>query len=185
MNSAGKLEKWVRVMHDGQLIRCTSEPYTNHLIFVAHTARQLTAFGYEIGLCHDLLEQTAVTDSSLFDALVSFDYSRTNAACIVGCVKELTNVFSVQAYPELGKKERRQREAARLLTISPAAQTVKYADLLYNIGWVCDFEKRKTKAVRYLLEKQRLLNAMDKGDSGLRTQALTMIIHSLQLFEKP
>jgi len=151
------------------MIKSTSDPYLDHLLFVANKAGPLTCYGYEIGLCHDLLEKTAATAPVLQDALLSSGYA--DACYIVNCVVELTR----KADPALGKKDRKTQETARLQGISPAAQTVKYADLLYNIGWVARFEKRKAKKIAYLKRKRRLLLHLDKGAPSLLAEALTMI----------
>ncbi len=166
MNRQQLLENWVDAMHDGQLIKKTAEPYFNHLLFVARKAGPLTKYGYEIGLCHDLFEKTKVTAANLYHALVSFGYTEVNY--IINSVQELT-----QQEPKL-------QEAARLFTISPGAQTVKYADLFYNIGWVARFEKQEIRQP-YLLRKKELLHNMDKGDPGLRFETQALIDKLLKL----
>ena len=50
------------------------------------------------------------------------------------------------------------------------AQTVKYADLIYNIGWVLRYQRKKVKG--YLKRKLRLLKQLDKGDTTLQTLAI-------------
>ncbi|MET1055471.1 MAG: hypothetical protein ABWY16_09195 [Pedobacter sp.] len=172
------LKDWVALKHKGQLIRESGEPYFNHVAAVAAMASGATDFGYEIGLCHDLLEDTYATINELRDALLSFGYSQSAAMLISSCVLELTDVFTKSAYPGLGKSARKKMEAARLLTISPAAQTVKYADLIYNIGWVLKYDKKRAK--KYLLKKKRLLNALIEGDKDLHSKALSAVLSGLQ-----
>jgi len=173
MNPQNQLKKWVAEKHDGQLIKRTAEPYLNHLTAVAEMARGTVEFGYEMGLCHDLLEDTATTAKELLDALNSFGYPQAAAVQISSCVLELTDVFTRYAYPDLKKKRRKKLEAARLLTISPAAQTVKYADLIYNAKWVLTYDTKR--AEKYLLKKKRLLLALTKGDPLLHQQAINVI----------
>jgi (p)ppGpp synthase/HD superfamily hydrolase len=168
-----KLREWVSIQHGGQQIRRTKEPYVNHLLAVAEMAATAIPLGYEIGLCHDLLEDTATNSGQLLQALISFGYSAGDAAFITDTVVELTDVFTTEAYPDLGKKERKALEAARLVTISAAAQTVKYGDLIYNIGWVIKYDKKD--APRYLKKKRLLLMKMTQGDPELRHKALQAI----------
>jgi hypothetical protein len=63
------------------------------------------------------------------------------------------------------------------MTISPDAQTVKYCDLIYNIGWVLQYGQKH--AEEYLKKKQLLVSGMSKGDTGLRQKALDLISNAL------
>jgi (p)ppGpp synthase/HD superfamily hydrolase len=173
-----KLKEWVAIQHGGQHIRRTKEPYLNHLLAVAEMAATAVPFGYAIGLCHDLLEDTATDSGQLLQALISFGYTAADAAFITDTVVELTDVFTTEAYPDLGKKERKALEALRLPTISPAAQTVKYGDLIYNIAWVIKYDKKD--APRYLKKKRLLLMKMTQGDPELRHKALQVIHQHLR-----
>jgi len=170
MTSSELLTDWVALKHAGQLIKRTDEPYFNHLITVATLAKSAAELGYEIGLCHDLLEDTCTTEAELLKALLDFGYSDQQANFITSCVVELTDVFTAAAYPHLSKSKRKKLEAARLLTISPAAQTVKYADLIYNVNWVLKYDLKHVK--RYVLKKQLLLAGLNRGDQDLWQQAL-------------
>lgn len=155
------------------MIRISGEPYIDHLLAVATLAGPAVALGYEIGLCHDLLEDTPTAPAELYAALFVFGYSEAAADQITKIVVELTDVFTATAYPQLRKKERKALEADRLLQISSSGQTVKYSDLIYNISWVLRYQPKKAK--KYLRKKARLLKAMDKGDTSLQKKALKMI----------
>ncbi|WP_208094449.1 hypothetical protein [Mucilaginibacter agri] len=164
MTSRGKLLTWVERQHKDQLVRKTTLPYIHHLKAVAEMA-DVDPLGYEIGLCHDLLEDTAVTIDGLHCALLNFNYSKAHALVIVNAVVELTNVFTKDKFPEWKKSVRKEKEAERLATISPLAQTVKYADLIYNINWMSTFDLKHLK--KYLRKKKFLLKVMCKGDGSL------------------
>ncbi|RYG11338.1 MAG: metal-dependent phosphohydrolase, partial [Chitinophagaceae bacterium] len=127
MTNSEKLINWVAEQHGDQLIKKTRLPYLNHLTAVGNLSESFVRLGFEIGLCHDLLEDTSASDESLFNALQNFGYSLDDTNRIVDCVKELTDVFSKNQFPELSKKERKKRESERLVSISPTSQTVKYA----------------------------------------------------------
>ncbi|TDQ08258.1 metal-dependent phosphohydrolase [Pedobacter metabolipauper] len=174
-----QLFEWVTWKHAGQLIKQTNEPYTNHLIAVAKLAGPFVELGYEIGLCHDLLEDTDTTDTGLKEALLNIGYTDAEAGLITRGVVELTDVYTKTSYPDLSKKERKERESKRLLSISPAAQTVKYADLIYNINWVLKYDRKD--AYRYLEKKQRLLADLTRGNDTLRQQALKAIFLGLKI----
>lgn len=173
---------WVALQHRGQLVKETYLPYMHHLDFVADLVKDRVELGYEAGLGHDLLEKTSVTPNALRTALIGFGY--TEAELITSRVEELTDVFTLGNYPEMPKKERKQREAERLAAISPAAQSIKYADLIYNIGWVKTHEPR-SKARKYLLRKRSLLSLMNKGDQLLYALAIKKLSLSAAAFDEP
>lgn len=179
MTPEQQLKDWVALRHQGQVIRRTGAPYFDHLIAVAEMTKPVLALGYEIGLCHDVLEDTDTTAAELLTALIGFGYTDAEANLISSCVVELTDVFTAAAYPDLSKKARKELESARLLTISPAAQTVKYSDLIYNIDWVLKYDQKHAEA--YLLKKQLLLAGLNKGDEALRQRALNEIHRGLIL----
>lgn len=172
MNRANKLLNWIKQQHKGQLIRRTAEPYINHLVAVAELA-SVSPLGYEAGLCHDLFEETETTKNELSLALTGLGYAEQEADLIVNCSIELTDVFTKKNYPDLKKKIRKKMEAERLATISPVSQTVKYGDLIYNVGWVMKYDPKH--AEKYLRKKQFLLASMTKGDRNLHQQALNIV----------
>jgi (p)ppGpp synthase/HD superfamily hydrolase len=176
-----QLANWVRLKHKGQLIRRTNEPYVNHLIAVAEMAAPATRFGYEVGLCHDLLEKTATPDNEFREALFDFGYTADEASEIVHQVIELTDVFTKASYPQLSKAERKAREEQRLATISPGAQTVKFADLIYNTHWMMKYDFKRADS--YLKRKQRLLMLMLAGDPVLHAAATDLVSDSLLKFQ--
>lgn len=170
MTAKQRLTEWVEKKHGNQLIRRTKEPYFNHVVAVAEMAAPVLTLGYEIGLCHDLLEDTDTTEEELMGGLISFGYLHEEAERITNCVVELTDVFTAGAYPDLDKAERKEREAARLITMSAAAQTVKYADLIYNLKWVLTYDQKH--AHKYIRKKSLLLAELDKGNEELRQRAI-------------
>ena len=179
MNARAQLTVWIRQQYAGQKIKRSGEPYFNHLVAVAETAA-FVEFGYEIGLCHDLLEDTTTTAAQLITALINLGYTAGDAEYITGCVVELTDVFTKAAYSDLSKSRRKEKEATRLATISAAAQTVKYADLIYNIDWVMQYDRQK--AASYLAKKRLLIITMDSGNADLRKQLLVLIEKCLRNF---
>lgn len=178
MSREEKLFEWVKHRHEGQLIRRTSEPYLNHITAVAGLAA-IIPLGYEIGLCHDLLEETGVTKLQLQNQLRSVGYDDQEALFISGCVSELTDVFTKKSFPDLDKKTRKKREAARLTGISSAAQTVKYADVLYNIQWVLKYDLKHAK--KYLQKKKSLVLKMSSGNQVLHKRLINTIEDALRM----
>jgi (p)ppGpp synthase/HD superfamily hydrolase len=171
------LTQWVAEKHSGQTKKYTGDPYFMHLDAVAAIAKPATLMGYEIGLCHDILEDTKVTRNELFEALLEFGYTDMEANYITVRVVELTDVFKSSAYPGLSRIERKENEARRLTTISPGAQTVKYCDLIYNMPLVIRYDKEH--ALEYLRKKKLLLAGMVDGDRELRLRAIEIIEEGL------
>jgi len=177
MRPVDLLIAWVKLKFDGNKIKRSGEPYFNHLTAVAELAAPLVSMGYEIGICHDLLEDTSVTENEFLKALKSFGYNDLEAGYISGTVIELTDVFTSEAYSELSKKRRKEKEVQRLTTISSAAQSIKYGDLIDNIKWVMQYDLKH--ASKYLLKKRVLLSAMWKGDAGMRQKVINEINEQL------
>ncbi|MXV17733.1 hypothetical protein [Hufsiella ginkgonis] len=177
MEPAEKLLAWVKERHAGQKIKLTNEPYINHLLNVAVMAAPAAHLGYEIGLCHDLFEETPVAGDDLLMALESFGYAKKEATAIVSAVKELTDMFTADAYPDMTKHERKENEADRLLNARPEVQTVKYCDLLDNIQWMMRYDRKHAK--KYLERKKSLLGSLTKGDPATWRKAMVVIEHHL------
>jgi len=118
----------------------------------------------------------------LLSALIGFGYSQTEANKVTTVVIELTDVFTRTAYPGWSKKRRKEQEALRLYTVSPAAQTVKYADLIDNIRWVLKHDQ--AHATAYLEKKELLVAGMTMGDPGLRTAVFEDIYKGIVLMER-
>ena len=167
--AAVQLAKWVALKHQDQLIKKTNESYFNHLLTVAEMSAPFEKYGCEIGLCHDLLEDTDTSCAELFAQLLNVGYSHQEAKLITTGVVELTDHYTVSNYPGLRKKERKARESARLAGISAVAQTVKYADLIYNIHWMLQYDRKHVK--KYLKKKRLLLDSLNKGNEQLRKKA--------------
>jgi (p)ppGpp synthase/HD superfamily hydrolase len=182
MAPAERLTDWIVQKHKGQLIRRSGEPYFNHLVAVAALAKPAVKLGYEIGLCHDLLEDTGTTENELLASLQNFGYSAADAGFITTRVVELTDFFTAAAFPKLSKSVRKAKEAKRLLTISPEAQTVKYCDLIDNIKWVMQYDRHN--AMKYLKKKEMLLVGMDAGDQSMRQMAIGQIHQGLSAIRK-
>jgi hypothetical protein len=142
-------------------------------------AAPLVLFGYEIGLCHDLLEDTTTTAEELRATLTGFGYDAEDAGYITLTVVELTDVYTPEAFPGLKKQERKEREAKRLVDVSSAAQTVKYCDLADNIKWVLQHHNRE-HAVHYLEKKEQLVMALNAGNPAMRRNVLHIIRQHLK-----
>jgi (p)ppGpp synthase/HD superfamily hydrolase len=161
---------FVALKHVMQVRKYTGEPYLRHLQNVAKMADGKCKFGYEIGLCHDLLEDTDCTFSELLTSLMRWGYEQVDAIFICNRVQDLTDVFIPENNPELNRGARKYLESMRLHSIDPVAQTVKYCDLIDNT--VSIVERDKGFAKKYIPEKEAILTGMDLGNKIMYRKAL-------------
>ena len=129
--------------------------------------------GYEIGLCHDLLEDTDCTVHELRDALKRFGYNDFEIICILRPVVALTDIWTPEYAPLLNRAKRKKFEAERLHTVSPEAQTVKYCDIINNAESILQHDPKFAKV--YISEMKDVLEGMNKGHKGLYKKALKAV----------
>jgi (p)ppGpp synthase/HD superfamily hydrolase len=153
---------FVVLKHENQVRKYTGEPYHFHLRNVADMADDKCRMGYEIGLCHDLLEDTQCTPTELVNALIRFKYSPDEVSVICSAVNELTDVYTHEDFPQLNRAKRKKAEAERLHKISYEAQTVKYCDLIDNTSSIVQHDKHFAKV--FLNEASTILGGMNKGN---------------------
>lgn len=158
---------FVKEQHGDQQRKYSDEPYWHHLVRVAETAARHLDAGIvkEIALCHDLLEDTSCTKQQLHRKLISIGYQKQQADSITSGVVELTDVYIKEDYPGMNRKSRKKQEARRLGTISPLAQSIKYADLIDNTGSIVDGNEGFGRV--YLREAVDILDHMRAGNIRL------------------
>lgn len=161
---------FVVLKHDQQKRKYTGEPYHTHVRAVADMADGKCKFGYEIGLCHDLFEDTNCTDFELFKALERFGYAVDEVRFIISAVFDLTDKYTHELYSQFNRKKRKELEAKRLHNIHPASQTVKYCDLMHNTASIVEYDRGF--ALKYIPEKEMILQGMNKGHKLLYKKAL-------------
>ncbi len=96
------------------------------------------------------------------------------ADAIVAIVVELTDIFTSADYPDLNRRERKEREAQRLSTISMRAKNIKLADMIDNSA---DIQKHDPKfAKTYLTEKVNILHGLRDAHLPLLQRAANAIV---------
>lgn len=175
-----KLLEFVTEKHKDQVRKYIGEPYLVHLIAVAEMAEKTNVFfGWEIGLCHDLLEDTNCDRFELFDHLISIGYTAITANHIRVNVEQLTDKYTKEAFPSYNRSLRKQLEADRLYNTSPDAQTVKYCDLINNTQSIVEHDKGFARV--YLAEKRYMLSGMTKGDPSMRSKCIDCLNDANQI----
>lgn len=171
--------QFIEQAHKDQVRKYTNEPYFKaHLKPVAERVDFLHPLAYEIGLGHDLFEDTEVSKEFFEEYLIFIGYSKEETFVIIQGITELTDVYTSVAYPSLNRAQRKIQEAHRLATISKLSQSIKYADLIDNTKSIAKYDPGFAKV--YLKEKKLILNVMNKGDTGLYTKAWETLDESLE-----
>lgn len=145
----------VRHGEAGQVRKYTGEPYICHPAAVAslvrvvdHTPEMLAA-----AWLHDTIEDTDTTADELRD-----EFGREVADLVV----MLTDVSK----PGDGNRATRKAlDRAHIAEASPAAKTIKLADLIDNTDSICSHDP--DFAAVYLAEKRALLGVLEDGDATL------------------
>ncbi len=166
--SQSKLFELVKQYHGDQKRKYTGEPYYTHVFNVVEMVGKYVPNTYEIALCHDLFEDTICTPEMLREDLKQCGYSVGYATSIVSGVKNLTDVYTTERYPDMNRKERKTMEAYRLGTMGSSCQSIKYADLIDNTRSIVKDDPGFARI--YLPEAVELLNRMRKGDIHLFIQ---------------
>ena len=150
--------------HEGQQ-RYDGEPYINHPMRVAGMVTlcsKTTETMIAAAWLHDVIEDTDLSVDDLFD--------KGFPARVARWVNILTNVYTKDAYPDLDRKERKLSEHTRLGR-EPCyfVHTIKLADRYDNISKMMKSGRSQSWAKTYLRETWELVEALEYGDTQLRT----------------
>lgn len=148
--------------HEGQKRKLTGEPFFNHVCRVATLVEKFTRNPDIISAAylHDTVEDCNIQTTSL-----EVDFNLV----VASIVDELTNVYTKEAYPDLGRKERKKQEHKRIAKISYSAKLIKLCDRIDNL-W--DFKKNEPeygKDFYYIKESRELLEALKGTNKHLET----------------
>src|SRR5277367_6758078 len=149
--------------HTGQLRRYTNAPYIEHPAAVAalvasrpHTPERLAA-----AWLHDVVEDTDVMIEQ-----IEGEFGEAVAALVEG----LTDV----SRPADGnRKARKALDRAHTAKASPAAKTIKLADLIDNTKSIVEHDPEFARV--YLEEKAALLEVLKEGDQVLWGMASNLV----------
>lgn len=149
--------------HKGIVRKYTNEPYINHCVNVALTVTTLpesTADMIAAAYLHDTVEDCDVTNEQIVELF----------GPVVGrYVRDLTDYYTKENFPELNRKQRKQFEAIRLGLCVNEVKSIKLADLIDNTGSIVDHDPNFAKT--YLEEKDFLLKHLVGGNQELMKRA--------------
>lgn len=169
--------------HGDQMRKYAPERYVVHPIRVMETCQKFTADlpVLAAALLHDVLEDTTTAPEDIYEFLLTV-MTPSEANITLALVIELTDVYVKNRYPKLTRRHRKQKELERLQLITPAAQTIKYADVLDNSREIAledpDF------AEVYLHENRALLRKLKEGNQALYILAVQAVEEGIALVTK-
>lgn len=171
---------FVKEMHGTQVRKYSGKPYYTHLLSVAD---KVSRYGNdncetEVALCHDLIEDTPCSLATLSGLLIRLGYSVREDAQILSAVDDLTDKYTSTKYPQLNRAHRKQLEASRIISSKPVSQTVKYADIIDNIGSIAESDSGFARV--YLREIDRYLWRLNKGNADLYQECCAVFTQTLK-----
>jgi guanosine-3',5'-bis(diphosphate) 3'-pyrophosphohydrolase len=170
--------------HDKQVRKYSGERYIVHPVRVMETVREFNddAAVLAAALLHDVLEDTPVKAHEIESALLQV-MGADKAQRAIAIVIELTDIFIKKDFPRLNRTSRKEKEVQRLSSVSPEAQTIKYADIIDN---VTDIVKQDADFARvFVREAKAMLTAMKDGNPELRKRAFALVDKCLLTLPEP
>ncbi|WP_104201948.1 HD domain-containing protein [Billgrantia saliphila] len=162
MNTIEKARIYATAAHAaiGQRRKYRNTPYIEHPRAVALLVAEHGGSAAMIAAAwlHDVVEDTAI---SLEQLAVEFEPE------IVLLVDALSDL---QTPADGNRAMRKRRTAERLAAAGSDAQTIKYADLIHNIGSIIEHDPGFARV--YLEEQHQLVDVMRDGNPALRQRAI-------------
>ena len=124
-------------------------------------------------LLHDVLEDTDVSAGEI-EAFLSLQMSPEESKTTLKLVKELTDVYTKEAYPSLNRDRRKQKELERFEKTSPDTQTIKYADIIDNCKEIVRHDS--SFAPKFLKECLSILKTARRRNKELHKVAMETLL---------
>lgn len=158
-----KARQFTALAHEGQKRKYTGEPYVVHPIAVADLVRSVphTPAMIAAALLHDVVEDTPTTLDEI-ERVFGFE--------VAVLVEMLTDVSNPSDGNRAARKAIDREHTAKA---SPAAKTIKLADLIENSKSIMAHDPAFAKV--YLVEKALLLEVLREGDATLWAMAAEIV----------
>jgi len=158
-----KAKQFADVAHEGQKRKYTGEPYILHPVAVAELVRSVphTPAMIAAALLHDVVEDTPITLDEI-ERVFGFE--------VAVLVEMLTDVSKLSDGNRAARKAIDREHTAKA---SPAAKTIKLADLIENSKSIMAHDPAFAKV--YLVEKALLLEVLREGDATLWAMAAEIV----------
>lgn len=169
-----KVYQFAKTAHGSQRRKFIDEEYINHPVRVMETCQQYNPSipVSAAALLHDVLEDTATTEDEMSTFLQSI-MPHSDAMKTMVLVKDLTDQYTHESYPQWNRRIRKNKEADRLAKSHPDAQTIKYADIIDNSDSIA--ESGDDFALKFLQECKYLLKKMPAGNPELHQKAVQTV----------
>lgn len=182
MNIVEKAREWAHAAHDsiGQKRKYGEENYWVHTDRVAEALKE-AGESEEVqaaGHLHDVLEDVADKNVKFNEAAMLIDFG----SVVTELVKEVTNVYTKENYPDLNRAKRKRLEHERLGKISKEAKSIKLADIADNVDGIIDNDIGFGKV--FVFEKSQLLVSLRDGNSVLYRKATKTIADEIAKLSK-
>ena len=160
--------------HRNQRRKYTGKPYIVHPVAVARSLILdsvmrpgcVTEAQIRAAILHDTVEDTEATLQ-----MIRWTFGEEEALL----VSDLTTPEDLHG----NRAERHEAELRRLKTILPASQTVKYVDIIDNVGSVVQYDPTFAKV--YVPEKISAIEVMESGDPVFRRRAMEVCQNALTI----
>ena len=123
-------------------------------------------------LFHDILEDTLTNKEDIKNFLITI-MEESDVNFTLQLIIDLTDVFTFKDYPELNRRQRKEKERQRLSKIHPFAQTIKYCDIINNCKDLDLLSKEFN--LMYLEESELTLDNLNDGDIYFKEMSLNSI----------
>ena len=166
--------------HDsiGQRRKYTDEPYWVHTDEVAEILKDFPIQVQLAGHFHDILEDVFPKNPYYSFERIMGDFGFTVAVL----TKELTDMFTKEAFPMFNRAERKHLEHNRLGMISPAAKNIKLADVISNTKNIVAYDRNFARV--YLMEVVDLMRFLKGGDEALYAKSDAVVVEAIATFKK-
>ena len=174
-----KVKQYADEAHGSQMRKYTPQRYIVHPIQVMEICSEYTndLCVLAAALLHDVLEDTPVTRADL-EAFLHTIMNDADAKRTTDLTVELTDVYTKEAYPQYNRRVRKDKEHVRGAATSPAAQTIKYADIISNSIDITAHDK--DFGPKFLREVRSQLKTMNKGNAALYERAVATVDECLK-----
>lgn len=168
-----------RGAHDSikQIRKYTGEPYWTHTEWTAERLSLITQDeGRIIGqLGHDFDEDVVPKNPAYYAKMVLERYGEI----AYQHMKDLTDVYTKEAYPKWNRAKRHAYERDRLANIPIPSKNGKIVDLIHNTQSIVAHDKDFAKV--YLKEKYLLLQVLKDGDKEAWDFAYNQVLEGIAL----
>jgi (p)ppGpp synthase/HD superfamily hydrolase len=154
-----------------QTRKYTGEKYITHPIAVKEIVASVTDDPKMLAaaLLHDVIEDVYPKNKAYS---LEWVYEKFGER-VCKLVRELTNEFTKEKYPDLNRAARKSLENKRISSISPDAKTIKLADIIHNCGSDQGGDDGFQK--KYKREKLDQLSFLKEGNNILFNKAVRLL----------